>query len=30
MLAHEKARQLLIAGPRNRADLDAMLEQNAL
>jgi len=30
MLAHEKARQLLVARPKNRADLDAMLEQNAL
>lgn len=30
MLAYEKARQLLVAGPKNRADLDAMLEQNAL
>lgn len=30
MLAYEKARQLLIAGPKNRAELDAMLDQNAL
>ena len=29
-LAYEKARQLLVAGPKNRADLDAVLEQNAL
>lgn len=30
MLAYEKARQLLVAGPKNRAELDAMLDQNAL
>lgn len=29
MIAHERARQLLIAGPKNRAELDAMLEHEA-
>lgn len=30
ILAYERARQLLVAGPNNRAELDTMLEQNGL
>ncbi|MFC6199109.1 hypothetical protein [Ponticaulis profundi] len=30
MLAYEKARQLVVAEPKNRVELDAMLEQEAL
>jgi len=30
MLAYKRARQLLVAGPEKRSELDAMLEQNAL
>lgn len=30
MLAHEKARQLLAAGPKNRAELDEILTKQGL
>lgn len=30
ILAYERARRLLVSGPQNRAELDALLEQNAL